>query len=159
MVSMPALVVSSIGGNPRLAAGAAEFVAHSFTELGSDFQPDGLDSDLLDIKRQYIDRGGQFFVGTENGTVVATSAVKRSDATTAEIKRVRVASDRRHQGYGGRVLQAALTWAAGHGYYRAVLDTQASNAPALALFGKFGFQETGRTGSSVLMSRDLGPNA
>jgi putative acetyltransferase len=55
-----------------------------------------------------------------------------------------VRADARGQGVGGALLEAALEWAADHGFTRVELYVYARNAPAIALYEKHGFVLEGR---------------
>jgi ribosomal protein S18 acetylase RimI-like enzyme len=55
-----------------------------------------------------------------------------------------VRADVRGQGVGGALLDAALDWAAEHGFTRVELYVYARNAPAIALYEKHGFLHEGR---------------
>ena len=55
-----------------------------------------------------------------------------------------VRADARGQGVGGALLEAALEWAAEHGFTRVEIYVYARNAPAIALYEKHGFVHEGR---------------
>jgi putative acetyltransferase len=54
-----------------------------------------------------------------------------------------VANERRGQGVGSALLDASITWAREAGAHKIVLEVFPQNAPAIALYRKFGFIEEG----------------
>jgi len=54
-----------------------------------------------------------------------------------------IAPQRRRQGWGTRLLQEAFVWGQAHGLRALVLETQARNAPAIALVQQMGFVFSG----------------
>ncbi len=135
------------------------------------------DADLDDIERVYLDRG-DFLVGHTGGVLAAMGALRPAAPdsaalaaateafpaarATAEIKRMRVHPACQRRGYGEAMLLALLARAAELGYGRAVLDTTAGSAAAIALYRKHGFALTGFATmygmSCVLFARDLRPS-
>jgi [ribosomal protein S18]-alanine N-acetyltransferase len=80
-----------------------------------------------------------------------------------ELLRVGVRPDARQQGHGERLLRAWEQAAAARGCAEAWLELRADNAPALALYRRAGWVETGRRAryyrdgeAAVLMARALG---
>jgi ribosomal protein S18 acetylase RimI-like enzyme len=57
---------------------------------------------------------------------------------------IAVAPETRRQGLGSRISTAMLDWSAGQGAAHAYLQVLASNAPALGLYEKLGFEEAYR---------------
>lgn len=71
-------------------------------------------------------------------------AISRMAGDEAEVLSVAVSAERRGAG-GGRTLFARhLGRLAGHGVRRVVLEVDEDNAPALALYRAFGFEQVGR---------------
>jgi len=54
-----------------------------------------------------------------------------------------VAPERRQQGWGTRLLREAATWGRAHGLRAIVVETQARNAPAIAMLQRMGFVFSG----------------
>ena len=54
---------------------------------------------------------------------------------------VAVAEEERRRGFGRRIVETALAFGAEHGAHTAYLSVMQSNAPALALYASFGFEE------------------
>ena len=102
------------------------------------------DDDLLNIEQSYPEDTALFLVGTVSGHVVAMGAVQGVDGTTAEIKRMRVATSHRRKGYGQEVLACLIEFAVQKGYSTLVLDTTSVQVPAQKLYVKNGFREMRR---------------
>ncbi|MFT3875548.1 MAG: GNAT family N-acetyltransferase [Propioniciclava sp.] len=66
-------------------------------------------------------------------------ATFRCVAETADLDRIVVAPGLRGQGIGGRLLDAGLTWADAAGAEQVMLEVDAGNAPAIALYQGRGF--------------------
>ncbi|WP_347349320.1 GNAT family N-acetyltransferase [Nigerium sp.] len=81
-----------------------------------------------------------------------------------DLLRVIVAPDARGRGLGRSLVRAGLVWASEVGAERVMLEVDAANAPALALYRGLGFEAIAtRTGyygpgaDAVIMSRDVAP--
>ncbi|MDP9830011.1 GNAT family N-acetyltransferase [Kineosporia succinea] len=74
--------------------------------VGADAAPGPWDDDLDDVLAHYVGTGGEFLVLDLVGTVVGMGARRRVDATTGEIKRMRVHPS--HQGHGRRTQKPVL---------------------------------------------------
>ena len=61
----------------------------------------------------------------------------------AFVQTIAVARDAQGQGLGARLLQALLDEAARRRQRRVLLEVRADNAPAIALYERFGFRRTG----------------
>jgi ribosomal protein S18 acetylase RimI-like enzyme len=98
------------------------------------------DGDYDDIEDIYINNRGEFLVGTIDGEVVVTGAVKKLDDDTAEIKRIRVKPDCQRKGYGEAMLRELMITARKLGYKRIRIDTLTTNTRAQHMFKKAGFK-------------------
>jgi ribosomal protein S18 acetylase RimI-like enzyme len=106
--------------------------------------------DLADIEAAYPDRGGVFLVGTVDGRVVGTGAVRPAqgyiaeyldvDEDTAEVKRMRVASALQGRGYGRRIYDELERRARDRGFGELVLDTMQTLTAARGLYESAGFE-------------------
>jgi ribosomal-protein-alanine N-acetyltransferase len=63
--------------------------------------------------------------------------------TSAELEGVFVDRAYRRQGIGSALVAACIAWAANAGATTVRLEVRASNAPALALYHRYGFSTTG----------------
>ena len=76
------------------------------------------------------------------GPVIAMNAIRRIDATTAEIKRMRVTKDRRRQGIARLLLEIAEDYCRAAGYTRIILDTTDLQEAAKVMYTNHGYTET-----------------
>lgn len=86
-------------------------------------------------------------VAEVSGSVVGLAIVRvltGSEAGEAELESVVVAPDWRGQGLGTRLLSESARYARELGAARLDLEVRASNAAAIRLYERTGFQETGR---------------
>ena len=91
-------------------------------------------------------------------------AVLRTGPDDGELFAIAVAPGRRRTGVGGRLVRAVADRARERGAARLLLEVRASNEPALALYRREGFTESGRRPGyyrdpredAVLLELDLG---
>lgn len=105
--------------------------------------PGPWNDDLLDIPANYYENGGEFLVGELDGRIVAMGAFRRTDATRAEIKRMRVDTAHQGRGYGRIMLRELEVRARQLGYDVLHLDTTAAQTAALHLYRNHGYLQTG----------------
>ncbi len=86
-----------------------------------------------------------FFSARRGCELLGIGAIKRIDATHAEIKSMHTAQSARRQGVGAAMVAHLLAAAAHSGYQRVSLETGSTQdyAPARALYAKFGFTPCG----------------
>ncbi len=124
---------------------AVTAVTRYFAELDERFD-DGFDPGdaIRTDAASYRPPTGTFVVAMVDGEVVACGAVQRHDGTTAEIKRMWVASDRRGLGLGRRMLAELERMTGALGYRRVVLDTNSALTEAIAMYRSSGYDEIDR---------------
>ncbi|MFE9448493.1 GNAT family N-acetyltransferase [Streptomyces sp. NPDC006739] len=115
---------------PRL----ARLDAHIFTEFAYPFF----------VLRQLMDVCGDDFLVLDDGTDLLgyVLAGTRSDRKRSWILGLGVDERLRGQGMGRRLMEAALEMMRAEGVVEAALTVDPANAPALALYGSFGFVQT-----------------
>ena len=96
------------------------------------------DSDLEDICGYYIDNGGVFYIGTIDGVVVGTGAVRRINSKKCEIKRIYVKQEFRGRGFGKELFLNALEFARTH-FHVVTLKTDRTLTEAINIYQKHGF--------------------
>ncbi len=102
------------------------------------------DDDLHRIEAAYLEAGGEFYVGTIDGRIVAMGALKRLTVTRAEICRMRVHPDHQRTGHGTRVLSKLEERARELGFRILTLDTTAGQTAAISMYTKAGYVEVAR---------------
>jgi len=85
----------------------------------------------------------QFFVAEEDGRIVGELGIEVAGYGVADFGMM-VAADVRGQGVGSALLSAAVDWARGAGAHKVALQVWPHNEAAIALYGKFGFEQEGR---------------
>ena len=101
------------------------------------------DDDLHRVEDEYIATGGEFYVGTVGGRIVAMGGLQRLSDDRAELRRMRVHPDLQRRGLGGRMLSALEQRATELGYRTLTLDTTVQQVPAIRLYTRSGYRETG----------------
>ena len=96
------------------------------------------DFDLEDICGYYIDNGGVFYIGTIDGVLVGTGAVRRINSKRCEIKRIYVKQEFRGQGFGDELFLKALEFARTN-YHVVTLKTDRTLIEAINMYLKHGF--------------------
>ena len=118
------------------------------------------DDDLHHVEDEYIGTGGEFYVGTANGRIVAMGALLRHSDDRAEIRRMRVHPDFQRRGLGRQMLSALEQRAAQLGFRTLTLDTTVQQVPAIRMYTRSGYSEVGRRRSAsfeaVEFEKELG---
>lgn len=114
-----------------------------------EYVPEAPDEDLQAVQRYYLDQGGEFLVGSVEGTVVAMGAYSTPSEwkaeyvdlgdETAEVTRMRVDPEWQGRGFGGALYDELEQRGRTDGYQRFVLDTGAENDAARGFYERLGF--------------------
>ncbi|BBH23714.1 GNAT family N-acetyltransferase [Paenibacillus baekrokdamisoli] len=100
--------------------------------------------DIFHIHENYLDCGGDFFVGTGlNGVVLAMGGLKKLDEETAEIKRLRVHPDYQQRGFGQALLERLEERALELGFNHIYLDALTNQLGAKKMFMNNGYHHRG----------------
>ncbi|GAA2146318.1 GNAT family N-acetyltransferase [Actinomadura napierensis] len=121
------------------------------------------DHDFFRMEDIYLRNDGEFLVGEVDGRIVAMGGLRRADLVpggsarafggyapgapvldAVEMVRLRVRPSVQRRGYGTAVVSALEERAVEYGYRILRGDTTELQAPALALYRKFGWRETRR---------------
>lgn len=118
---------------------------------------DELDPVTVDrLRTEYLDADGAFLVGTLDGTVVATAAVRPAgefeeavfdgvDDATAEVKWMHVDPDYHRRGFASAMLAELESLAIDRGFDTFVLHTSAEQTAAQRFYERHGFELVART--------------
>lgn len=85
---------------------------------------------------------GRFVLAQVDGAVVGCAALRRHDATSAELKRMFVFADHRRRGIANLLLSRLEDLARTMGYDRLVLETGVAQPEAIALYEAAGYRTT-----------------
>ncbi len=108
------------------------------------YLPSPWNADLENIEDVYISGGGEFLVGTHRGEIIAMGGLKRVDARTGEIKRMRVHPMYWRRGWGQKILLHLERRAGELEFSRLILDTTLQQEAAQGLYIKNGYFEVAR---------------
>jgi putative acetyltransferase len=118
-------------------------VTRVLAEFGFDTDPEGLDSDLVDIQASYIDRGGVFRVLIDaNGTIVGAGGLYPLPNNEAELRKMYFYPIARGHGLGRQLVADLVAFGRHAGFHRLVLETAAKLTAAGRIYRSFGFVET-----------------
>ncbi len=120
----------------------SEYFAELARRFTNGFDPG--DALTADVPAYSASNGGGFLIGRIDDRVVACGGLMRFDRSTVEIKRMWVHPDWRAGGVGRRTLAALEQHAAGCGYGRVVLDTNAALTEAIAMYQRSGYRAIAR---------------
>jgi len=99
------------------------------------------DDDLKDIENFYLKSGGEFLVGTIDGSVVAMGALKKLEAEKGEVRRMRVDPDFWRRGFAQAILERLEVRAKELGFKSLELDTFITQEASHFLYKKNGYKE------------------
>ena len=116
----------------------------ALNEVGAHVGNGPWDDDLHRVEAEYIDAGGEFYVGIISERVVAMGALKRLTETRAEICRMRVHPDFQRRGLGTRILSKLEERASELGFRTLTLDTTVGQVAAMSMYLKAGYREVAR---------------
>jgi putative acetyltransferase len=117
----------------------AAFLAEHIADMRSVSPPESKHALDLDALRA---RDITFWSVTDAGLIVGCGALKRLDATHAELKSMRTAPATKRRGIASLLLRYIIAEATVTGFTRLSLETGSAPffEPARRLYGKFGFQ-------------------
>lgn len=110
-------------------------------QTGSYVENTAYDSDLENIAQNYINNAWTFLVATHHDKVIGMGAVRKIDASTAEIKRMRVDLDYQGNGIGSQILDKLIEVTQELLYQKLILDTSVNQIAAQKLYESRWFVE------------------
>jgi GNAT superfamily N-acetyltransferase len=113
--------------------------------LDFDLHFQNFETELKEIDIQYNKPYGGLILIIErhSGDEVGCAGIRRSEDKIAELKRMFVKEPHRNKGLGKELMQQAIKLAKDLGYKKIRLDTLDTMKPAMAVYEKFGFKQTG----------------
>lgn len=90
-----------------------------------------------------LDGPGRWYVGVEQDGAVVAYAGSWFDGQVAQVMTLGVAPSAQRQGWGARLLEALIDHARDLGAEGVLLEVRVDNAPAIALYERFGFRTIG----------------
>jgi putative acetyltransferase len=133
---------------------AAEVIKNALAEYGLGWEPDGADRDVIDVEQYYLvrgaspteNRGGEFWVIEDNGTIIGTSAYYpcivegNCDVKAVEIRKMYLHSKTRGQGLGKYLLGQLERSICERGYREIRIETASVLTAAVKLYESSGYQ-------------------
>lgn len=113
--------------------------------------------DLKELRKRYIDQGGNFFLANnKEGDIVGFLAIRNDGDGLGVVKRVAVLPDHQRKGIASKLLEEAINWSIEQGYSKLKLST-GLREKGKPLYEKFGFKVVGRdeTNEDYLMELEL----
>ena len=130
-------------GSDADAAGATAVVRQVLLEHGLQFEPAGLDADIVAPDRHFSGAGGAFYVAVENGRIVGTAALQVTGPARGEVRKLFLLPEARGRGVGRALLCAVLDAARTRGVQRLTLTTRVRYQRAIRMYEKAGFRLAG----------------
>jgi len=104
---------------------------------------EGTDRDIADIETHYIARGGTFeLIEDGQGNLLGTVGLYPMNAEIVELRKMYFSPDLRGKGFGKKTLARMIEKARALGFKKIYLETATVLKEAVALYEKFGFEET-----------------
>lgn len=119
--------------------------AHLFKEyaawLNIDLGFQHFEEELENLKAMYSSTDGGIILCKEGNSFVGCVALRKSEASVAELKRMYVQPTHQHKGIGKMLLEKSIALAVSRNYKYIRLDTLNHMQPAINLYKQFGFYE------------------
>ncbi len=110
-------------------------------ELGVDLSFQSFDEELAGLPGKYAGPDGAILVAMAGNVAAGVVALRRHDASVAEMKRLYVRPEYRGAGTGGQLAEALCAAATERGYRAVVLDTLQTLTASVALYRRLGFRD------------------
>lgn len=135
-----------------------DFFEKVYDYMGYSLELGGKDSDLKNIKENYKNSGGEFWVIYRDKKIIGTIGLRKVKDKIGELKRFYVLPEFQGEGYGKFLLETILK-AARKKYEYLRLDTTKKSERAIYLFKKYDFYEIERYNddpyAEIFMERKL----
>lgn len=119
-----------------------KIVLDTLCEFHFEEDPDGIDADLKDPMKTYVEDNGLLDVLTQCDRVVGFIGLIPVDHLTIELRKLYVNKEVRGCGYGGKLLDHAVEWSIRRNYRWMILQTSTRLKHAGALYQSRGFAIT-----------------
>ncbi len=130
---------------PEDAPGVISVIAAAYDGLGYSMDFDHFDSDLADIPGRYQDAGGAFWVLEHGGIVAGCVGVSVEGPERCELHRLYLSPSMRGLGWGGKLIDTALSWCRDAGCREVFLWSDIRFETAREVYVRKGFTPTQKT--------------
>ena len=132
--------VATVAAGPRLADVRRLFEEYA-ASLGVDLSFQGFADEVANLPGNYGPPGGTLLLATVGEAAAGCVAVRRSDQTRCEMKRLYVRPAFQRMGLGKQLAERAIAWAGEAGYDAILLDTLPSMIDAQRMYERMGFKD------------------
>lgn len=119
--------------------GVQQLIAEVLAEVDLELDPAGIDRDLADIQKSYIERGGMFKVIVSEARIVGSFGLFPEGQKVFELRKMYLLPEFQGQGLGHRMMREALAIAREKGAQAIVLESNAKLTRAARLYQTYGF--------------------
>jgi len=130
-----------VDGEARLEEVRALFSEYA-AQLGIDLGYQDFATELVMLPGKYARPQGRLFLALADGVPAGCAAMRKLDASNAEMKRLFVKDSFRGRALGRALANAVVQGAKESGYQLLLLDTLSTMTSAQALYRELGFTET-----------------
>jgi putative acetyltransferase len=124
-------------------AAAKELFVEYATWLNIDLCFQDFNKELLTIATTYAAEAGGIVLCKNNNDFIGCAAIRKISTTCCELKRMWVKPAFQKMGIGEKLLQECIALAKQNNYTEIKLDTLKRLVPAIQLYKKYGFVESG----------------
>jgi putative acetyltransferase len=97
----------------------------------------------MDIQYNKPHGGLILIIDSQSGKEIGCVGIRKSEDRVAELKRMYIKDAHRNKGLGKELMHRAVELSKSLGYEKIRLDTLDTMKPAIAIYEKFGFRQTG----------------
>jgi putative acetyltransferase len=111
--------------------------------------------DLSDIKSNYFDKGGYFFVAVLDNKIIGTVAIRPYKKGVAKLKRMYVNNKHHGKGIGSKLYDIAEAWCKKQGYKRIRLSIYTNLKKAIILYKHKGYKQFKKNKDNLLFYKNI----
>lgn len=116
-----------------------DFMTEFFPEFADDPRKYEWNADAYAIDEHYLQRGGKAWVVEIEGAIAGFACLRPLNATTAEIKRVRIGNRHRGKGLGKSIMRQIESYCVASRLSKIRVDTDARFEAANAMYNAMGY--------------------
>lgn len=127
---------------PSDRSSVSELICSVLAEYNLSYEPEGADSDVLNVEKCYWETGGEFWVVETSDRIVGTGGyypLRRADKAV-EIRKMYLLPEARGQGLGRYLLQLLERAIAAHGFEQIWIETASVLVEAVKLYEGSSYQ-------------------
>jgi len=103
------------------------------------FEETGEFHDMDEVQSHYFYNNGLFLAALDDGKIIGSGAIRKWDATTAELKRMWLLEEYHGRGIGYQLITRLFVFARTHGYKHIILQTGSEQSRAVRFYERIGF--------------------